>query len=142
MPVYTRDTQLYACFQTLFAIIEENLPRATTALLKSGISIRFNCYSPKAFITINAQRAPVEIFYGSTTVKPSIEVNLSSDTLHCLLLGELRLSKAIGSDLMELKGPVWKTLSLAEVFHGAQEFYPDVLRDNGLSTDCPHGSRL
>jgi hypothetical protein len=141
MPIYSQDTQLYACLQSLFTVIEKNEPAATTALLKVALSIRFNCYNPDATITINAQRAPVEVIYGPTIVKPAIEVNLSADTLHCLLLGQLRLSKAIGSDLMEMTGPVWKTLSLADVFHCAQNFYPAVLRESGLPTDCPHVSR-
>lgn len=138
MPVYAQDTQLYAALQSLFSLIEEHEPVATSALLKVALSIRFNCYSPDAAVTINAKRPPVEIIYGPTIVKPAIEVNLSTDTLHCLLLGQLRLSKAIGSDLMEMTGPVWKTLSLADVFHHAQNFYPTVLRESGLPADCPH----
>jgi hypothetical protein len=62
---------------------------------------------------------------------------LSTDTLHCLLLGEMRLAKAIGSDLMICKGPVWKTLTLADVFHYAQQFYPGILQENGLPVTCP-----
>ncbi len=141
MPVYSQDTQLYAALQALFALIEKREPGATTALLKVALSIRFNCYTPDAMVTINARRAPVEIIYGPTAMKPAIEVNLSADTLHCLLLGQLRLSKAIGSDLMEISGPVWKTLSLADVFHHAQNFYPAILRESGLPADCPHVSR-
>jgi hypothetical protein len=142
MPVYTRDTQLYSCFQTLFGIIQKHDPTAADALLKASLSIRFNCSSPTAAITIDARRAPVEIVYGKTDIKPAIEVGLTTDTLHCLLLGELRLTKAIGSDLLNLKGPVWKTLSLADIFHHAQQFYPGVLRDNGLSADCPDTTRV
>jgi hypothetical protein len=142
MPVYSRDTQLYTCFQTLFGIIERHDPAAAKSLLKASLTIQFNCSSPAAKITINARRAPIGIFYGATDLKPEIEVRLTSDTLHCLLLGEIRLTKAIGGDLLQLKGPVWKTLSLADVFHHAQRFYPAVLKDNGLSTECPDLSRL
>jgi hypothetical protein len=137
MPVYTHNTQLYDCFQTLFGIIQKHDPTAADALIKTSLCIRFNCTSPASAITINAQRSPVEIEFGATTFKPAIEVDLTTDTLHCLLLGEIRLSKAIGSDLMKLKGPVWKTLALADIFHHAQRFYPEVLKENGLSTDCP-----
>jgi hypothetical protein len=141
MPVYTTDAQLYSCFGTLFSIIERNDSTAADALVKAALVIRFNCSSPPATITINARRDPVEIVFGMTTIKPAIEVSLTADTLHCLLLGEIRLTKAIGSDLLEMKGPVWKTLTLAGVFHHAQRFYPDVLKGNGLSTNCPNLSR-
>lgn len=137
MPIYANDAQLYSCFQTLFGIIEEKVPKAADTLLKSAMTIKFNCSAPTAFITINARKAPVQLLYGSTEAKPTIEVVLTADTLHCLLLGELRLTKALGSELMVCKGPVWKTLSLADIFRNAQRFYPDVLRDNGLPDTCP-----
>ena len=137
MPIYADDAQLYRCFQTLFGIIETHDPKAADALLKASLAITFQCTQPTALITIDARRAPVQLAYGPTSVKPTIEVGLTADMLHCLLLGEMRLTKAIGSDLVNLKGPVWKTLSLADIFHYAQEFYPGVLANNGLPVTCP-----
>lgn len=137
MPIYASDTQLYTCFQTLFGIIEAHDPKAADALLKASLAITFNCNTPAASITIDARRAPVQLAYGPTDVKPTIEVGLTADTLHCLLLGEIRLAKAIGSELVDLKGPVWKTLSLADIFHYAQQFYPGVLEKYGLPASCP-----
>jgi hypothetical protein len=137
MSIYASDAQLYACFQSLFGTIEGHDPKAADALLKASLAITFNCTSPTASITIDARRAPVQLAYGPTPVKPTIEVGLTADTLHCLLLGEMRLTKAIGSDLVDLKGPVWKTLSLADIFHYAQQFYPGVLQNYGLPAVCP-----
>lgn len=137
MPIYSSDTQLYTCFQQLFGIIETHDPRAADALLKASLAITFRCSTPTAAITIDARRAPVQLHYGPAPLKPTIEVGLTADILHCLLLGEIRLTKAIGSELVELKGPVWKTLSLADVFHHAQAFYPGVLREWGLPSTCP-----
>ena len=137
MSIYASDNQLYSCFQALFAIIETHDPKAADALLKSSLAITFNCTNPTASITIDARRAPLQLAYGQTGVVPTIEVGLTADVLHCLLLGEVRLTKAIGSDLINLKGPVWKTLSLAEIFHYAQEFYPGVLVNHQLPTTCP-----
>lgn len=137
MPIYANDAQLYDCFQTLFGIIEAHDPKAADDLLKASLAITFKCSTPSASITIDARRAPVQLTYGQTTIKPTIEVELTADTLHCLLLGEIRLAKAIGSDQVSLKGPVWKTLSLADIFHYAQQFYPGVLQNFGLPATCP-----
>ncbi len=137
MPIYQSDAQLYSCLRALFGLIEAQEPAATSALLKASLAITFTCSAPAAYLTIDARKSPVNLSYGSTTVKPTIEVGLTADTLHCLLLGEMRLAKAIGSDLIDLKGPVWKTLSLADVFHHAQRFYPLVLQERGLPTTCP-----
>lgn len=137
MPIYSSDSQLYSCFQALFGVIEAQEPTAANALLKASLAITFNCTAPVASITIDARKAPVQLFYGPAPLKPTIEVGLTADTLHCLLLGEVRLAKAVGSELMDLKGPVWKTLSLGDIFHHAQRFYPSVLQENGLPTTCP-----
>jgi hypothetical protein len=137
MPVYLSETQLYSCFQTLFGLIEANEPKAPESLLKASLAIRFKCRQPEANITIDAREAPVNIAYGNNAIKPTIDVGLTTDTLHCLLLGDLRLGKAVGSKQLDLKGPVWKTMALADLFHAAQQFYPQVLNDNGLTTGCP-----
>ena len=122
-------------------MIKANDPKAADALLKASMTIQFNCSAPSASITINARKAPVQLFYGAANVKPTIEVVLAADTLHCLLLGEIRLAKALGSELVVCKGPMWKVLSLAELFHNAQRFYPGVLQDNGLPATCPDKPR-
>ncbi|MBP9501076.1 MAG: SCP2 sterol-binding domain-containing protein [Candidatus Promineofilum sp.] len=141
MSIYTSDAQLYSCLQALFGIIQTHDPKAADALLKASLAITFNCSTPEAAVTIDARRSPVKFLFGQADLKPTIEVDLAADTLHCLLLGEIRLTKAIGSDLLSLKGPVWKTLSLADIFHHAQRFYPDVLVDNGLPASCPDSLR-
>lgn len=141
MPIYSSDSQLYACFQTLFSRIKEHDSRAADALLKASLAIAFVCTAPAASITINARKDPVQLIYGPTDLKPTVEVTLTADTLHCLLLGEIRLAKAIGSERIALKGPIWKTLSLADLFHHAQMLYPDILRANGLPVTCPEPLR-
>ena len=141
MAIYHSDDQLYSCLRALFGLIETQEPAATNALLKAALAITFTCSAPVASITIDARKAPVNLAYGPSPVKPTIEVGLTADTLHCLLLGEMRLAKAIGSDLIDLKGPVWKTLSLADVFHHAQRFYPKILQERGLPTTCPDPGR-
>jgi hypothetical protein len=141
MPIYASDAQLYRCFEILFGRIAEYDAKTADALLKASLAIRFNCTRPAAAITIDARRTPVQVYYGTTAIKPTVEVDLAADTLHCLLLGEIRLRKAIGQNLLDLSGPVWKTMALADLFHHAQRFYPTVLQDNGLPATCPELGR-
>lgn len=142
MSIYASDRQLYTCFEQLFAAIEAHDPKAGNALLKSSLAIRFDCVAPVASITIDARRAPVAVRYGPSDVKPTIEIGLKADTLHCLLLGSIRLGKAVGSDLLDMKGPVWKTLALADLFRYAQQLYPAVLAAHQLPANCPEATRV
>lgn len=129
MAIYESDEQLYTCFQTLFKRIEEEDKAAAEALLKSKLSIRFQCSEPEAAITIDARKEPVDIIYGSTRVKPILDIKLSADTLHAILLGDIRLSKAMGSGSMKPKGPIWKSVALEPLLHDAQRLYPQVIAD-------------
>jgi hypothetical protein len=128
MAIYATDEQLYSCFKALFSRIAEEDDAAATALLKSKLSIRFKCSDPTASITIDARKKPVDISYGSASIKPLLDINLSADTLHKILLGEIGLSKAMGSGRMKPKGPIWKTVALEPLLHDAQRLYPEVLK--------------
>ena len=48
MAIYASDTQLYNCFERLFAVIENHDPQAANALLKASLAIRFDCVAPRA----------------------------------------------------------------------------------------------
>ena len=113
---------------TLFKRIEKENSAAAESLLKSKLSIRFRCSQPTADILIDARKKPVQIAYGSTDIKPTLDINLSADTLHEILLGDIGLSKAMGSKRMKPKGPIWKSVVLEPLLHDAQKLYPEVLK--------------
>lgn len=129
MTVYASDKQLYGCFETLFSRIEEEDKKAAESLLKSKLSIRFRCSDPTADILIDARKKPVQILYGTAKVKPVLDIELSADTLHDILLGDIGLSKAMGSGRMKPKGPIWKSVALEPLLHDAQKLYPEVLKE-------------
>lgn len=129
MPIYATDKQLYTCFKALFSRIGEEDNEAQQALLKSKLSIRFHCTEPTADIVINAEKEPIQILYGSSSIKPTLDIALSADTLHEILLGDIGLSKAMGSGRMKPKGPIWKSVALEPLLHDAQQFYPQILTE-------------
>jgi hypothetical protein len=133
MPFYTSDDQLYGSLRVLFDRLEAENPQAADAILQSRLSFRFRCSDPEAVLVIDARQRPLRIAYGaSNTVKPDLDVKLSTDTLHQILLGQLSLTKALGSKQLVPTGPVWKTMALADLFQHAKIIYPQVLRQQGL----------
>lgn len=123
---YKDEAQLYACLQDLFAQIEADLPEATDALHKAKICIRFNCSEPNAALTINARKRPLQIDYGRSPHKPDLDIDMTVDALHQILLGNLSLTKAVGSKKVKPKGPIWKVMALADLFIHAQKIYPEI----------------
>lgn len=130
--VYKDEAQFYACLQDLFAQIEADLPQATHSLLKAKLCIRFNCSEPGAKLTINARKRPLLIDYGRSPHKPDLDIDMTADALHQILLGNLSLTKAVGSKKVKPKGPVWKVMALADLFIHAQKIYPDIATQHSL----------
>lgn len=103
------------------------MPQATDSLLKAKLCIRFNVSDPEAGLVINAKERPLHIEYGrSNNHKPDLDVDITGEALHQILLGQLSLTKAVGSKKVKPKGPVWKVMALADLFYHAQKIYPAV----------------
>lgn len=137
MPIYVSDDLMYSVFNDLFDRIQATDPLAAESMLRSGLVIRFQCHNPQAEVTFDARQAPLRIDYGPSAKQPQITINLSADAMHCILLGELGIRKAMGSGLLDLKGPIWKVIALADLFKESQNLYPGVLHEYGLPANCP-----
>lgn len=124
---YQDEAQLYKYLEDVFNKVEVDMPQATESLLKAKLSIRFNVSGPEATLVINAKKRPLHIEYGrSNSIKADLVVDLTGDALHQILLGQLTLTKAVGSKKVKPKGPVWKVMALADLFYHAQKVYPAV----------------
>lgn len=132
MPFYESADQLYHCLQTLFARVREVNPGAGEAIMAQRLIIRMHITQPPAEITTNGRRRPLQTLYGSSPLHPDVEVEMSGDTLHRILLDELPMKKAFATGVMKVRGPYWKTLALANLFHESQALYRGVLAELGL----------
>jgi hypothetical protein len=131
MSVYTDSEQFHSYLKALFALIAEKNPGAADAVLASRLVIRLRCTEPDAEITLNGRQRPLETTFGPTHLRPTLDIGLTSDTLHAIMLGDLGLKKAVAAGLLEVRGPVWKAKALADLFRQAQELYLQVLRERG-----------
>jgi hypothetical protein len=132
MPVYQSSEQLYQALQLLFNRIAEG--ESVGVLHSSRLAIRFTLTSPAAQVAIDGRESPVKVHYGTNRVRPDLDVALTADALHRILLRELPLRKALGSGLMKVRGPVWKTVALEKILHAGQDLYPQVAGEIGLDT--------
>lgn len=132
MAIYRDTEQFYACVRQLFAAIEQKDPNAAAALLKSRLIIRLQLTHPVGELIINGRQSPVETHFGRNSLKPDLDITLNGDTLHAILLGQLTLTKALGSGKLGVKGPVWKATVLADLFRQSQILYPQILQAQGI----------
>ena len=132
MAIYQNSEQLYACAHQLFERIQQDDPEAARPLLASRLVIRLKVTEPTGVVMINGRTRPLTTHFGSNPTRPDLDIELSGDTLHQILLGQLAIAKALGSKQLKAKGPVWKAAVLADLFRQGQTIYPDILRQQGL----------
>jgi hypothetical protein len=133
MPFYHDTEQLYAATQALFARIGQSNSHAADGILKARMVIRLRTSAPEGEIALDGRQPPLKSSFGPSVLRPELDIHLSADTLHRILLGELPLGKALSGGLLKVKGPILKTLPLADLFHQGQRYYPDVLKELGLT---------
>jgi hypothetical protein len=124
MPVYRSSDELYASLKFLFDQIKALGSEATRSVTDAKMVIRFRISDPPADVLIDGRQKEVRFSYGINSVKPNLDVELSGDVLHKILLAELPLRKALGSGQMKVRGQIWKARALEDVFHHGQALYP------------------
>lgn len=137
MPFYSDTDQLYDVARELFARIQEQNPHAADSMLSSRLVARLKCADPSAEFMVNGRKRPVEITYGTSNTRPTLDIKLPADLLHRILLDDISLMKAMGSGQLEVKGPVWKASALADLFHEGQAIYVGILGERGLMAGSP-----
>ncbi len=132
MPFFANTKQLYVCAEQLIYRIQEEDPRASDAMAAARVAIRLNVSEPSGEIVINGRSRPVTAHFPPGHIQPDLDVYLSGDTLHQILLGQLGMQQAIARKLLQVKGPVFKVMTLAPLLQKSQQIYPLILREQGL----------
>ena len=139
MTYYDSTDQLIRHLKSLFDRLRIEEPEATRAVTSSRLIIRLNLRSPQAEILINGRYDPAQVSFQPATLRPDLDIYLPADILHQILLAELSLKKALASGQMTVRGPIYKTFALEDIFRKAQAHYPQVLRElaqNGRPPDA------
>jgi hypothetical protein len=134
MPVYKNTEQLIQTMRTLFGRMAAENPDISKEVSSARLIIRFQVTQPGGTLTLNGRHNPVQVSYEPSPLKPDIQVELSGDALHHILLGDLALRAALGNGQMNVKGAILKSFVLADVFHQCQALYPQVAAEAGLIT--------
>ena len=134
MAFYEDAGRLKTALQTLFDRIAQDVS-AVQALAAAKIIIRLDITQPDAAVVFNGRKNPPQVTYGPTTLRPDLDIGLTAETLHRILLRETRLRTAIATAQLKVRGPVWKSFVLEDIFHSAQAYYPHVLAEMGIAGD-------
>jgi hypothetical protein len=133
MPVFKNSEQLYNCLEMLFTRIGEDDIKANQKVSASRLVMRLRCKDPSAEVVIDGRSNPVNITFGVSKLRPDLDLEITADALHYILLGQMNLTKAIGSGSLKFRGPVWKSFVMEDIFRRGQAIYPQVLQKCNLT---------
>jgi hypothetical protein len=128
MPFYPDSESYYASMRQLFDCVEANYGKATESIAKAHINILMRTVSPTGEILIRGRERPVAVSFGENGAKADLEITMAADTFHKILLGELSLKTALGNGQLKVKGPIFKALTLGDLFHVGRLCYPDIVK--------------
>jgi len=129
MDIYQDSERLYQVLRRLFTQVESQNPGAGDAISKARLILRLRTSDPITEVTINGRRNPPQIIYGTSPLRPDLEVVMSARALHAILLAELPLGKAVSNRQVKVRGPVWKSFVLEGIFQSGQAIYPQILAE-------------
>ncbi len=128
MPPYRDTAHLCNVMQALFEGLRSRPGNPVDALGRSRLVIRLQLAAPEGVILIDGRARPVSVTCGKgKATRPDLDVYLSSETLHRILLDELSLKEALARKQITVRGPVWKTFSLADIFREGRALYPQIV---------------
>jgi len=132
MPFYTEAQQIYDVMQALFESMRDIEPNPVDALVSTHMIIRLTLTDPDAHITINGRQRPVKIDYGPASGRADMEIEMTAEILHLVLLDEYSIKQGFSNGELKVRGPIWKALSFADIFQKGRAYYPQVLESQGL----------
>jgi hypothetical protein len=131
MAYFPTTQAFYVCMGALFDELQRNNPKATRGIERGRMTIRFSCHDPEGIINIDGGQRPPAVTYGPTWHAVDLDIGLSADTLHHIMLGQQGIRNAMSSNLMRVDGSIFKALTLADLFTQAQKIYPDIIAQYG-----------
>ncbi len=132
MPVFSTAAEVYLVFDRLFSELRVQNNDATRAVSQSKVVIQLNCTDPDCSITLNGRQHPPVATFGTAKLRADVQVTMAVEVLHQIFLGEQSLKKAVAAKKVTVRGPVWKTFALGEIFSQGRALYPAVLKETGI----------
>ena len=132
MAVFRDSEQLNTVLKSLFSFIKEDDPESVKSVSSAHLIIRLHIKQPEAEVWINGRKNPVAAEYGKSSLRPDLDVELNADAFHQIMQGTLPLGKALASGQMRVKGPIYKSFVLQDIFHRGQAIYPQLVEKLGI----------
>lgn len=117
------SAELEAMFNTLFEQIAADDPDGMDELIEQQMVIRFRLRKPDVDLWIDGRTSPVETSFGAHGLDATLTAEMTSDSMHELLVGSLGLAKALLFRTIKVQGSKSKAMKLEGLLHTMQAAY-------------------
>lgn len=114
-----------ALYALLGPVFEELIRAGQGVELVSAarLILRFRFSAPTAELVLNCRKKPIDVVCGASPLRADLELAMPTATLHAILLGSLKLSAAVKSGGLKVKGDLIKLVRLGPVLDAAAKLY-------------------
>lgn len=130
MPVFSDTDDFYTVMQQMAdALIRDEA--AVRSFQRANMTVRFRSTEPVAEMVLDGRHNPVRVLFGQQPIRADLDIALTSDLLHELLLGRRRIRDAFMAGEIRVSGNIFRALQLAEPLRHVEAIYPQVLAEMG-----------
>lgn len=127
MSYYETNAQFERNLALFFERMQVEQATAVQDILKKNLLIIIDHTDPDGTIVLDGRETSIDVSFVKPKERGDLYIKTSTETLHHVLLGDLRLAKAIGSRDLIFKGSLRKAMALADLFHACQDTYRDIV---------------
>lgn len=122
--VYGDADQFESLFTRMFDDIADDDAMAT--LVRQQMVVRFRLRDPSVDLWVDGRAMPVTASFAALEPEPTFVADLTTDTMHELLLGTLPLGRALLFRKLKVEGSKSKAMTLEPLLHAMQRVYPQL----------------
>ncbi|GEM_PF-6555558 len=116
-----RDTK--AVYDRLGTLFRELLDDPDYGSMAKGSVIRFRLTEPAAVVKLNCRKSPAEVACGGEDGPADLDLGMPATLLHEVLSGKSGLGDAYRQGLIQVRGSVFKLISLKPLLDAAARLY-------------------
>ena len=128
--IYASEAQFEALFTRLFDRIGTDDPDGMDELVEQEMVIRFRLREPDLELWIDGRSKPVQTSFGEQALDATLTAELTSNSMHELLMGTLPLGKAMLFRKLKVQGSKSKAMKLESLLHAMQAVYPSLVEES------------
>lgn len=128
MAVYGSTDEFYQVMQEVLMRLEAD-PEAVREFAGTKMAVRIRGTDPAVELVIDGRHNPVQASVGPAAGRTDLELSLSTDLLHEILLGRAGIKDSFMSGQVKVSGNIFRAMRLAGPFRHVQQIYPQVLQE-------------